>query len=61
MRIIEDQAKIDENSMIQTTRVLNAEVEKTEDIGKTADLIEILFYPTDILPVSNEYLSFSIM
>jgi hypothetical protein len=28
--------------MIQTTRVLNVEVEKIGDIGKTADLLEIL-------------------
>jgi hypothetical protein len=51
MRIIEDQAKIGENSMIQITRVLNAEVEKIEDIGKTADLLEILYDHADILPV----------
>jgi hypothetical protein len=51
MRIIEDQAKIDEDSMILTTKVLNAEVEEIEDIGKTADLLEILFDPADILYV----------
>jgi hypothetical protein len=42
MGIIEDQVKIDENSMIQTTQVLSAETEKIEDIGKTAELLEIL-------------------
>ncbi len=42
IRIIEDQAKIDENSIIQITMVLNAEVEKIEDIGKTADLLNTL-------------------
>jgi len=54
MRIIEDQAKSDENSTIQTTEVLNAEVEKIEDIGKTADLLEILYDPADILPEVNK-------
>jgi hypothetical protein len=31
--MIEDQVKIDENSMIQTTRVLNGGVGQTEDFG----------------------------
>jgi hypothetical protein len=39
--IIEDQSKIEEISMIQTTKPLNGEVEKTGDIGETADLLEI--------------------
>jgi hypothetical protein len=32
--------KIDENSRTQPTQDLNAEAEKIEDIGKTADLLE---------------------
>jgi hypothetical protein len=39
--ITEDQVKIEEYSMILTTKVLNVEVEKIEDIGGTADLLEI--------------------
>jgi hypothetical protein len=31
--MIEDQAQIDENTVIQTTRALSAGVEKREDIG----------------------------
>jgi hypothetical protein len=33
LAMIEDQVKIDENSMIQTTRVLNGGVGQTEDFG----------------------------
>ena len=51
--------KIDGNSMIHTTRVLNVEEEKTGDIGKTADLLEILFDSADIFvdqgTVANPY------
>jgi len=46
--IIEDQSKIEEISMIQTTKPLNGEVEKTGDIGETADLLEISYIPADI-------------
>jgi hypothetical protein len=35
--------------MILTTKVLNVEVEKTGDLGETADLLEILFDPASIL------------
>lgn len=49
MRITEDQAKIEEKSMIQTTMALNVEVEKIGDIGETADPLEILYYPADIV------------
>jgi hypothetical protein len=45
--IIEDQVKIEENSMIQTTRVLNVEAEKIEDIGRTADPLELLYDPAN--------------
>jgi hypothetical protein len=36
--------------MILTTKVLNEEVEKIGDHGETADLLEILYDPADILP-----------
>ena len=42
MGITEDQVKIVDNSMIQTTRALNVEEEKIGDVGKTADPLEIL-------------------
>jgi hypothetical protein len=48
MGLIGDQVKIDENSMIQATQVLNGGVEKIEDFGKTADLLEILYDSADI-------------
>jgi hypothetical protein len=40
--------KIEENTMIQTTKALNGEVEKIGDIGETADLLEISYDPADI-------------
>ena len=46
--LTEDQVKIEENSMIQTTMALNVEVEKIGDIGRTADPLEILYDPADI-------------
>jgi len=46
--ITDDQVKIEESSMIQTTRVLSVEVEKIGDIGRTADLLKTLFDPVDI-------------
>jgi hypothetical protein len=48
LRIIEDQVKIEEKSIIQTTRALNVEVEKIGDIGRTADPLELLYDPADI-------------
>jgi hypothetical protein len=39
--ITEDQVRIEENSIIQTTMALNVEVEKIGDIGETADILEI--------------------
>lgn len=51
--ITEDQAKIEEYSMILTTKVLNEEVKKIGDLGKTADLLEKLYDPADILPMQN--------
>jgi hypothetical protein len=39
--------KIEENSMIQTTRALNVEVEKIGDIGRTADPLELLYDPAN--------------
>jgi hypothetical protein len=53
--ITEELAKIEENSMTQTTRVLNAEPEKTEEPGKTAEnLIEVIYSTGNVLllPVS---------
>jgi hypothetical protein len=41
--------KIEENSMIQTTRALNVEVEKIGDIGRTADPLELLYDTADTL------------
>jgi hypothetical protein len=38
--LTEGQVKIDENSMIQATTAPTGEPVKTEDIGKTADLLE---------------------
>ena len=35
--------------MILTSKVLNVEVEKIGDIGETADLLEILYDPVNIL------------
>jgi hypothetical protein len=46
--ITEDQVKIEEYSMILTTKVLNGEVEKTGDIGETADLLESIYDPAVI-------------
>jgi hypothetical protein len=37
----EDYMKIEENSMIRTTKVLSGEVEKTGDVGETAGLLDI--------------------
>jgi hypothetical protein len=48
--ITEDQAKIEEYSMILTTKALNEEVEKIGGLGETADLLEILYDPAEILP-----------
>ncbi len=45
--ITEDHMKIEENSMIQTMRALNVEVEKIGDIGRTADPLELLYYTAD--------------
>lgn len=45
--ITEDHVKIEENSMIQTTRALNVEVEKIGDIGRTADPLEHLYDTAD--------------
>jgi hypothetical protein len=39
--------KIEENSMIQTTRALNVEVEKIGDIGRTVDPLELLYDTAD--------------
>jgi len=36
--------------MILTTKVLNEEVKKTGELGETADLLEIVYDPADILP-----------
>jgi hypothetical protein len=47
--ITEDQVKIEEHSMILTSKVPNVEVEKIGDIGETADLLDILYDPVDIL------------
>jgi hypothetical protein len=44
----EGSMKIEENTMIQTTKALNGEVEKIGDIGETADLLEISYDPADI-------------
>jgi hypothetical protein len=41
LSITEDQVRIEENSIIQTTMALNVEVEKIGDIGETADILEI--------------------
>jgi hypothetical protein len=41
--------KTEENSMIQTTRALTVEVEKTGDMGETADPLEISPEPADII------------
>jgi hypothetical protein len=46
----EDQMKIEENTMIRTMKALNGDVEKTGDFGETADLLDILQGPADILP-----------
>jgi hypothetical protein len=40
--------KTEENSMIQTTRALIVEVEKTGDMGETADPLKISCDPADI-------------
>jgi len=37
--------KIEENTMKQTTVVLNVEAEMTGDTGETADPLEILYDP----------------
>jgi hypothetical protein len=42
--------KIEEKSIIQTTRALNVEVEKIGDIGRTADPLELLYDSADIFP-----------
>jgi hypothetical protein len=39
--LTEDRGKNDENSMIQTSTAPTEELVKIEDIGKTADLLEI--------------------
>ena len=46
--ITEDQVKIEENSTIQTTRALIAEVEKIGDMGETADPLEVSYDSADI-------------
>jgi hypothetical protein len=47
--MIEGQVKIDENSMIQITRVLNEGRGQTEDFGQTTGyFLEILYEPADI-------------
>jgi hypothetical protein len=43
---ISDQVKIDENRLIQTTRVLNVEVEKLEDLRKTAENLFSMVFET---------------
>lgn len=44
--MIRDQAQIDENTVIQTTWVLNVEVEQREDIGQAEEyFLEILSWP----------------
>ena len=45
--ITEDQVKIEENSMIQTTRAPNVEMEKIGDIGRTGDPLELLNDPAN--------------
>lgn len=53
--MIEEQVKIEGNSMIQTTKVLNAEAGKTEGQEKTAeDLIKVIYSTKNVLlsPVS---------
>ena len=44
-----ERVKTEENSMIQTTRAQIVEVEKTGDIGETADPLEISSEPADII------------
>jgi hypothetical protein len=39
--------KIEENSMIQTTRAPNVEMEKIGDIGRTGDPLELLNDPAN--------------
>lgn len=52
--MIEDRAQIDENTMIQTTRGLNAEVKQREDFGQAEEyFLEILSWPCRYLPVSS--------
>jgi hypothetical protein len=43
--------KIEEKSIIQTTRALNVEVEKIGDIGRTAGPLELLYDSADIFPL----------
>jgi hypothetical protein len=40
--------EIEENTMSQTTKAQNGEVEKIGDIGETADLLEISYDLADI-------------
>jgi hypothetical protein len=48
--------KIEENTMSQTTKALNGEVEKIGDTGETEDLLEISYDPADIFLLRLVYI-----